>query len=249
MDDHNTTPPELRDIESQLQGLAKANPPAGLTDRITAATAETFFGACLEADLERLETLFRQRPASDHAPTDLTRRIYYDTVEHLQQAQLDSELRPLDAQLRQSLRTAAPHHLSDRIFATTCNQLTESTPSVVGRIGFERVMWYTAVAAAWAIAIGAAVWMSTLQPSGTDVVIRETSPVKIAKIDDLIKRIDDGTDVTQGEVAIGSVDDTDLELMAMAIEIDDLEMQSVSRLENPIDRQINQLLEDLDSEL
>ncbi|MDX1565964.1 MAG: hypothetical protein R3236_11185, partial [Phycisphaeraceae bacterium] len=158
--------PQLQPLEDLLRARPKPAVPPDLARRIDAATAEPFFAAQLNADLANLDRMLRSRQDDPTAPADLARRIYYATVEHLQQEQLESELRPLDARLREALRCQPPAHLADRVFEKTLYQLSSHSPppsrTVLARLRLERVIWYSAMAAAWAFALGAAVWFQTL---------------------------------------------------------------------------------------
>jgi hypothetical protein len=250
------TEPGLQALDERLRQLPKPTAPLGLAERIAIACADPFFCSQLDDDLHRLDTLLQQHTIDSTAPAELARHIYYATVEHLQQLQLDHELRPLDAQLRESLRPEVPEDLADRIFERTIYQLSaESEPpsrAVLARLSWERVISYSAMAAAIAMAIGAGIWMRALNtPSGTPGGgVAQIPTPHVAPIDDTLVAFADQFDQdAEGEVAEAEVSETDLELMALAIELDQLEMDVAYTPADPVDRQIDRLMKDLDAEL
>ncbi len=251
-DHHETFPndPDLQPLDDLLRGLPKPTVPQGLADRVATATADPFFSARLDADLASLDRMLCSRATDPSAPTDLARRIYYATVEQLQQRQLDHELQPLDAQLRQALRADPPTDLADRLFEKTLYQLSaQSEPpsrAVLARLGFERVIWFGAMAATWAFAIGAAIWFQALDnttPDPFEVAIPTRQPIPVeAKTP--ATEIANHADVVEAPLVI----DTDMELMALAVEIDQLEMDVATGVD-PIESELNQLMRQLDEGL
>ena len=242
--------PQLQPLDDLLRARPKPTAPVGLVSRIDAATAEPFFTMQLNVDLAELDRMLLSRQTDPTAPADLARRIYYATVEHLQQEQLESELRPLDAHLREALRSHPPAHLADRVFEKTLYQLSSQSPppsrTVLARLRLERVIWYTAMAATWAFALGAAVWFQTLSNTTPhpDTLAQGVRPPIPQAAKNLATSIAEHKDVVETPIVV----ETERELMALAVEIDQLEMDATTGVD-PIEAELNRLMRELDAEL
>jgi len=95
-------------------------------------------------------------------PAALSEKLYLATAH-----QLPTDA-ALESALSEAMRVTAPEGLNDRLHTRTAAMLPwpARRQRVIGRIGFERLAWRTAVAAAWLFAVGGVLWLRSLAPDG-----------------------------------------------------------------------------------